>query len=210
MTLGLSRDNFDPGNRHIDDFADEIITRPSGGGRAVLDAGFFTWVSDPDFAPWGYGTDFAESSKGCASAIRRNANGEDMGAPYCCLEGYDLHYRLMPHWDRKERFQALGIDPNQVISEVRARDEKWSDWSFSMNWSEKVQAVGHMEFFYRLVVATQEQRIAKGVAPDAAIDEALDEIKAEARRLPMNDTIAIRLRERLTEALQPAAPAMEM
>ena len=214
MTLGLSRDNFDPGERGIDDFADDIITRHSIKGRAVLDVGFRDWVSDPDFAPSGYGTDFAASSKVCAGAIRRNARGEGTRAPYGCLEGYDLRYRLMPHWDRKERFQALGIDPNEVIDEVGSRDENWSDWSFDMKWIEKAQAVRHMEFFYRLVVATQEHRIAKGeVAQDAAIEEAIDEIDAEidhALHLPMNETLAARLRERLTEALQPAAPALEI
>lgn len=216
MTLFLSRDHYSPGERGIDDFANDIITRRAGSDGAVLDTGFREFVSDPDFATSGYGADYAAAAESCAIAIRRNARGECARgrAPYECLLGYDLRYRLMPHWERKGRFQVLGVDPNQVIQEVRASETTWSDWPLEMSWSARGQAARHMEFFFRLVVAVQERRMVEGnLAPSTAIEEAIDEIDAEidhALHLPMNETLAARLRERLTEALQPAAPALEI
>ncbi len=112
--------------RSIDSFSDHIITRQfgvrNGNWAAVLDTGINPYVSDPDFIS--YGASAADAANKCAFLIRRNAQGIGKYAPRQALEvGYDLHYRLMRHWEKKERFEAIGIDPNDMVKLARSLDD---------------------------------------------------------------------------------------
>lgn len=173
-------DSLYPGERTLDDFADHIITRNTKRGNAVLDTGFKSQVSDPDFAPNGYGPTPADACVNCATAIRANAKGTK---PRSCIkpDGYDLRYRLMRVWVRKEQMEALGLDPNALIVEINDGDY-WRAWPVAGEWLARSAAVKHLEFFYRLLFAAQHERLAQGIvtkdiAQEEVVQQILEEIK---------------------------------
>ncbi|MCE6958721.1 hypothetical protein LAZ40_06630 [Cereibacter sphaeroides] len=205
--MHLSRRHWSPEGRTLDSFADDIICQRSGDRNAVLDCGFLDNISDPDFAPYGYGADFAEAARNCAQWIRADARGIGKYAPHRCLTGYDLHYRLMPHWDRKERFKALGLDPNEVIRECR---DAFGDWPFKGDLLTRVTAAPHAEFFFKLLVATQEHAITSGAStPEEAHAAILAELEDEldGSRSRINDAIRARVAERLNDLIPAPQPA---
>ncbi len=165
--MNLSKKHYSPGNRTINDFADAIICRRGSGTRAVLDTGFYDQVSDPDFAPSGYGDDFESSSKSCGTRIREAAQDANR---YRCLKGYDLNYRLMRHWDRKEKFLDLGLDPNEIIKECH---DSYSKWPLGKDWLENVKGSRHAEFFFKLLVATGQKGIEGGVYDRSSVVDAI-------------------------------------
>lgn len=189
--------------RTLDDFADEIITRLTRGGSAVLDCGFIEQVSDPDFAASG-------GRSATAAHIRRNAAGEDVReksrgpklyGPYNCLSGYNLHYRLMPHWERKERMAVAGLDPDAEI--LRAKDEGYAAWDTTGDWLDTVNIRPHAEFLFRLLVAEQAVRVETGETdPETAREEianAMIEDLRDKRRGSLTGEGADRMRERLSD-----------
>ena len=165
--MQLSIKYYSPGKRTLDDFADTIICRSTSRGRAVLDTGFYEEVSDPDFAPSGYGADFETSAKNCGTRIREAALD---GNRYGCLRGYDLHYRLMRHWDRKEKFVDLGLDPNEVM---RGCHDSFGHWPLGGSWLNNVKGARHAEFFFKLLVATGQKGIEEGVYDRASVIDAI-------------------------------------
>lgn len=204
MGLGLARQYFAPG-KLLAEFDDDIITRPAGMTGAVLDTGFFGRASDPDFGPAGNRATREESITGCADRIRENAGSDK---PAMCLCGYDLTYRLMPHWDRKERLRDLGIDPNALIQDMLGAQDL-PDWGVrSQGLGDAVKAKRHMEFFFRLVTASQTARIENlEVTPDQAVREAMAEVTAEYQDLldrGMSDQLKASIEERLCRDLAPA------
>lgn len=92
--------------RTLDSFADHIITRASRGKDsglwyAVLDVPLPGYVADPDFSTCCRTK--AEAVAACAKKIREDAKGIGKYAPHDLVTpSYDLHYRLMPHWEAKE------------------------------------------------------------------------------------------------------------
>lgn len=93
--------------RTLDSFADSIITRvhrneSRTGWYACLDVGPESYVSDPDFST--YAATRKEAIRLCAEAIRQDAKGIGKYAPHSLLVpgDYDLHFRLMKHWAKKE------------------------------------------------------------------------------------------------------------
>jgi hypothetical protein len=155
--MNLSKKHYSPRDRTLADFPDEIICRRSGDNGAVLDTGFNDSVSDPDFSPSGHGKNYTESSKNCGRRIREAALDPDR---YGCLKGYDLNYRLMRHWDRKEKFALIGIDPNDVI---RKCHDSFGDWPLGGSWLERVKGARQAEFFFQLLVATGQKGIEDGI-----------------------------------------------
>ena len=172
--MQLSKKHYSPGKRTLDDFADTIICRSTSSGRAVLDTGFYDSVSDPDFAPSGYGDSFDTAAKNCGARIREAAQD---GKRYDCLHGYTLQYRLMYHWDRKEKFVELGLDPNEVMKDC---NDSFGQWPLGASWLQNVKGARHAEFFFKLLVATGQKGIEDGVydrlsAIDAIMVELADE-----------------------------------
>lgn len=92
--------------RTLDSFSDKIITkthrRSSLLWYASLDVGPDQRSSDPDFA-WGGCAQEEDAVRNCAERIRLDARGISKFAHHSILTGYDLHFRLMKHWDEKER-----------------------------------------------------------------------------------------------------------
>lgn len=188
-------------DRVLADFADDIITRACGETNAVLDCGYFVDVSDPDFAPSGWGKTSEEAAANCARAIRANADGTTRRSPSGCFEHYSLRYRLMPHWGRKETMKDLGID-------LRAAHERayaaFGDWEFEAQWLNRLAQARHYEFFFILLQEDRRRLVDAGVlSTERAIENILSELSDEgegtATRGKINDAIRTRVRERLEE-----------
>ena len=90
--------------RDLDSFDDEIITAVRCGENglwyATLDVGSKSYVSDPDFSTCSQTREEAISA--CARRIRSNAKGIGSVPHGLLVPGYDLHFRLMKHWNSKE------------------------------------------------------------------------------------------------------------
>ncbi len=196
--------------RTLDSFADHIITkawpRKDGSWHAVLDCSFKTSVSDPDFSPYGYGKDAAEAAAKSAKAIRNDAIGIGKFAPHSVLRAdrYDLHFRLMRHWERKERFEAVGINPNDMIRHAAAAN--WDDWNLEGEWLDCSSDVRTREFCFQLYIAetmfaVREGNLELGLAKETIINA----MKAEAvdvgyRTRPTEATWA-RVNDRIDSAI---------
>jgi hypothetical protein len=169
--------------RTLDSFADHIITkaRPNkdGGWHAVLDCSFKSWVSDPDFSPYGYGKDATEAHSRSAHAIRNDAIGIGKYAPHAILKDcYDLHWRLMKHWDRKERFEAVGVNPNDMV--IAAADVDWAEWPLSGEWLDRCSDTRTIEFVFQLSVAETGFAVREGKLDiDQAKDTILNAVREE-------------------------------
>lgn len=170
--------------RTLDSFADHIITRArprdDGSWHAVLDCGFRSHVSDPDFSPYGYGQSREEASARSAAAIRADARGIGKFAPHSLLvPGYDLHWRLMKHWEMKERFEAVGLDPNEMYfsADDSANNSKWElNGHHLAVWTEQRL----LEFTFRLHMAEVSAEIQAGdLGHDAARDEIVKRVKGD-------------------------------
>lgn len=167
--------------RTLDSFADHIITRArayNGGYHAVLDCGFKTYVGDPDFSPHGYGKTMEEAARRSATAIRNDAIGIGKYAPHSLLvPGYDLHFRLMKHWDMKERLEKLGIDPNEAF---RAADsENLGGWSLRGEFINVCKEGRLLEFVFGLHVAEVAAEVGDGkLEYEAAHDEVVKRMKS--------------------------------
>lgn len=180
--LDLTSERFHRQRASIADYPAWAICRPSGDTGAALDPGALDSVSTPDFVTHGCGPTFAASAERCAAAILRNAAGQDVdgrGRPkrtYPTLEGYDLRYLLMPHWDRKILMAEMGLDPNVVLRGMRG-DTLWSHWPITGDWIDRSRAVRHLEFFFHLCVAVEIQRARRSpqdvAARAAAVADAL-------------------------------------
>lgn len=202
--------------RELSSFDDQIITRQrptrDGNWHAVLDCGFDTHVSDPDFSPSGYGANREQAAANSAFAIRQDAVGIGKFAPHDVLvPGYDLSFRLMRHWDLKERFRVLGIDPNEVMLEVKQGE--W-DWGLSGSWINSSKASRHLEFTVRLLLAEAERSIENGVDADEAAERIINELRSRPfhhnflSARPMNETW-IKLSERLEAMIASAEASLD-
>ncbi|TLX16251.1 hypothetical protein [Rhizobium sp. MHM7A] len=167
--------------RTLDSFADHIITRArryGDGFHAVLDCGFDSYVGDPDFSPHGYGKTKEEAARRSAAAIRNDAIGIGKFAPHSLLvPGYELNFRLMKHWDMKERFEKVGLDPNEMyfIADDAANNSKWElDGHHLAVWTEKRL----LEFVFRLNMAEVAAEVQAGdLGLDAVRDEVVKRVK---------------------------------
>lgn len=153
--------------RTLDSFADHIITRArpyDGGWHAVLDCGFRTNVSDPDFSTHGYGRTKEEAQAKSAAAIRADAVGVGKYAPHSLLvPGYDLHWRLMRHWDMKERFEVAGLDPNDMYYQSAAAiNDDEGGWKLSGEYLSVMTEKRLLEFKFRLHIAEVMAEVAIG------------------------------------------------
>jgi hypothetical protein len=127
--------------RTLDSFADDIITRVrqeepregrETGWYAVIDFGVVSQVSDPDFS--GYGATREEAIRRTAKSIRNDAAGIGKYAPHSCFrDGYDLRWRLMKHWDVKERLALAGVDYPSIRQACHdaSGDDRWQVQSAS-------------------------------------------------------------------------------
>lgn len=195
----------------LTDYPAWAICRPAGNTGCVLDAGYLDSVSTPDFVTHGCGPTFLASAEQCKAAIVRNAEGLDTNSrgqkrgPYNCLVGYELHYRLMPHWDRKLLMAEMGVDPNTVMASIR-RDDVWSLWPIKGEWLDRSKAVRHLEFFFQLCLAVEAKRIQSQpdlvAASSMAIADALmDEMTTSYLRVSRLDTSHADVRVRAHKAL---------
>jgi hypothetical protein len=151
--------------RDLASFADDIITRQArrsdGGWHAVLDCGIVSQVSDPDFSTHGYGSTRDEAASRCAHAIRQDALGIGKYAPHSVLKpGYDLSFRLMKHWDKKERFRSLGIDPNEMVRLARGLNQDL--WKLQGEWLSTWQCTKAFEFGFQLCLAEMTHAVTSG------------------------------------------------
>jgi hypothetical protein len=168
--------------RTLDSFADHIITRgrpqKDGGWHVVLDRGFNVTES-LDFSPYGYGKDAAEAAANSAKAIRNDAIGIGKYAPHPLLQpGYDLHWRLMKHWERKERFEAVGVNSNDMV--IKATEADWADWPLSGEWLTRCRATRAIEFVFQLSVAETGFAVREGnLDIDQAKEAILTAVKEE-------------------------------
>lgn len=196
----MTSKEWNPGNRTLDDYADEVITIRVG-GYAFLDCGFLQKVSDPEFSHRG--------DKGpCAADIRRHARGEQVmpdgsnRPPHPCFQGNDLRYRLMPHWDRKERMIAAGLDPDEQFGV--ARNNSFEKWDTSGEFFQVVKARRHAEFLFTLLVAEQSIRVAagdvlEGLAREEIVDAMIREFDHSREQL---GTLTDKGLERLCERME--------
>lgn len=157
--------------RTLDSFADHIITRQrqrkDGNWHAVLDCGFDERVSDPDFGPDGYGATRKQSAERCAYAIRQDAIGIGKFAPHSILtDGYDLHWRLMKHWEKKERLEATGADLGEAMSRAFQSYEQFDVWKLKGTWLDKKSQSSTFDFDVQLAIAE--------MMVDLRVDAALD------------------------------------
>lgn len=153
--------------RTLDSFDDAIIvhTKRRGDGlwSSVLDCGFLDQASDPDFAPWGTRATREQSIASCAGRIRESTRGLGKYAPYSLLlPGYDLHYRLMPHWEKKERCRDCGSDPNEVMTAARKFVADEGFWNVGGNFLARIKRARHMEFSFRVELAVAQHEIQEG------------------------------------------------
>ncbi|WP_315921507.1 hypothetical protein [Mesorhizobium sp. SP-1A] len=169
--------------RTLDSFADHIITRQrqrkDGNWHAVLDCSFDDQVSDPDFSPYGYGATREQAAERCAHAIRQDAIGIGKFAPHSVLkDGYDLHFRLMRHWEKKERLEAAGVDLVEATS--RAHDA-FAVWNLNGEWLNKVKQTRTFDFDVQLAIAEMMVQLREyaSLDPDEAKIKAVTEFKAK-------------------------------
>jgi hypothetical protein len=180
-------------DRPLDSYADHIICHVrqnrEGYWRAVLDCGITSSVSDPDFATHGYGATAEEAAERCASAIRQNARGIGKFAPAPVLrDGYDLKFRLMRHWEKKERFETFGRDPNAVVSLALAGAER-DQWKLaSERWVEWVESTRVIEFEFQLLMAEGFHWIRE---KDASASDVRESVLEGLRRIFKSDKRAI-------------------
>jgi len=159
-------------DRDLSSFADDIITWQTRNGdgtwHAVLDCGMIRHLSDPDFSPHGYGSTREEAARKSAHAIRLDAKGIGKYAPHSVLvPGYDLSFRLMRHWDKKERFQRLGIDPNEMIHLARRTEDDL--WKLGGRWPYTWESMRAFEFDFQLCLAEMTHTITEeGADPSEA------------------------------------------
>lgn len=111
----------------LSDFPDHIITRQyqreNGRWAAYSDFRINPQVSDPDFS--GGGATRLEAAKNCVDDIRYYIEKKSaQGRTLSMFEGYDLHYKLMPFWQKKMRLEELGVDPNAVVKKARKAPEE--------------------------------------------------------------------------------------
>lgn len=195
--------------RTLDDFADHIITRQiyrdNGSWHAVLDCGIIEYVSDPEFSHFGIDKSRMAAAKKCADVIRKKAKkeSESLSSQYLLAPGYELYYRLMPFWEKKERFEALGIDPNEIISQVRQIN--MDIWCLEGEWIIKWEATRAMEFEFQLLVAEMENEISVSkedalVSRDIVISEFKKAVDAGFRFSGTEETWSI-LRKRVDAKL---------
>lgn len=197
--------------RTLDSFADHIITkarpRKDGAWHAVFDCSFVIWVSDPDFATYGHAKDAAEAHARCAKGIRDNAKGIGKFAPHSIFkDSYDLHWRLMKHWSLKERFEAVGSDPNEMM--MLADNVDWNNWSLSGEWINLSQDNRAVEFRYQLAVAEHTFAFKEGkLSIDQLKDSIISAVKEHFietcyRSSPTKKTWTM-LNERIDDVLMP-------
>ena len=166
--------------RALDSFSDEIITRTrqADDGQswyAVLDTGFHTQVSDPDFSSAAATRE--DAVRACAARIRTDARGIGKYAPHALLEdGYDLHFRLAPHWADKELMKAAGKDVDAFVSEVSA-SVKTDPWKLQGGYLEWMQATRLMEARFHVGLLDAEVALAGGTSAVDAGQALLESLK---------------------------------
>jgi hypothetical protein len=195
----------------LEDYPGTAICRRGTHNNAFLDCGLQTTVSDPDFSTHGWGPSFEQAAENCKAAIVRNASGQDISSsgkrrdPCRCLTGYDLHYRLMPHWERKLLMLRLGDDPNTAIRTLYQGDT-WSRWPLNGQWLERSSGGKHLEFFFQVCLSIGRAQCHTTAQAEAFGLEVADAVLAEikehmGRRLFATQLTHPTVRVRATQAL---------
>jgi hypothetical protein len=78
----------------------------------------------------------------------------------------------MKHWHKKERFQSVGVDPNEMV--LLARRLEQDQWSLQGPWLRKWECTKAFEFDFQLCLAEMTHAI---------IEEGVDELEAKATTL---------------------------
>jgi hypothetical protein len=199
--------------RTLDSFADHIITRQrqrnDGNWHAVLDCGFEKRVSDPDFSPYGYGATRKQSAERSAHAIRQDAIGIGKFAPHAILtDGYDLHWRLMKHWEKKERLEATGSDLGVAMSRAFQSYAQYDVWKLKGSWLDNRSQSSTFDFDVQLAIAEMMVELREDTTLDAeeakimAIAEFKQKFAKEIRwRVQATDETWVVLEKRFDEAI---------
>lgn len=172
--------------RTLDSFADHIITRQrqrkDGNWHAVLDCSFDDQVSDPDFSPYGYGATREQAAERCAHAIRQDAIGIGKFAPHSVLkDGYALHFRLMRHWEKKERLEAAGADLGEAMDRAFQAYAQFDVWKLNGSWLDTKKQSSTFDFDVQLAIAEMMVQLHEDTSldPDEAKTKAVTEFKAK-------------------------------
>jgi hypothetical protein len=170
----------------LEDYPATIICARGSRGQAWLDCGLQSTVSDPDFSTYGCGSSFEEAAQRCAQAIRLNAAGKMTDSTgktrrvHGCLTGYDLHYRLMPHWERKLVMARLGDDPNEALRAI-AEACPWENWPLRGEWLDRSKGTKHLEFFFQVCLSIGRHRCKTASEAEAFGLETADAVLAEIK-----------------------------
>lgn len=73
------------------------------------------------------------------------------------MPGYDLHFRLMRHWAKKERLRELGVDPNTAVNQARRASA--GIWSLKGEYLSWLRATRKFEFEFLVQVAELENAV---------------------------------------------------
>lgn len=198
--------------RTLSSYADHIITkaRPSSGGwHAVLDCGFDDGPGDPDFSPHGYGGSAEEAAARSAKVIRDDAIGIGKFAPHRILtDGYDLKFRLMKHWHRKERLEAAGVNANDMLRAIE-KGYPQSDWQLKGNWLAVGEESRMIELFYQVRIAETVSSVREGTLElDEVRHTVLHDIKKELEDTRFKASPTTETWQRLDERIDAAINEM--
>ncbi|MBY3433648.1 hypothetical protein HFN89_05745 [Rhizobium laguerreae] len=151
-------------HRSLSSFADHIITRqtvekPADKERwnAVFDRGLVVYEADHTLPGGATAATREGASKEAAAEIRARAAGASVPQLF---PGPQLA-RYMRHWDKKERFEALGIDPDEMYS--ICRETRSEVWKLDGDWRRQPGVTRSIEFYYQLLIAEFAQSVANDV-----------------------------------------------
>lgn len=181
----------------IDDFSDNVITRKYWNGYFSLDCGLVESPKKEDSCF------LSRTREEAAQKIRCNACGDSKPVSVKpCLSPYQIRYTLVPHWERKERFIKMGVDPEEVMDLAMSKGWKnWKSWKTFPTWVDEKRIGAHLEFFLCLLMMEGDERIArKKICADDFIDEVLEAVSSECTILTgsgLTESCREKLRERL-------------
>ncbi len=82
----------------------------------------------------------------------------------------------MKHWSLKERFEAVGSDPNEMV--LQADNVDWDNWSLEGEWLNLRQDNRTIEFRYQLALAENTFAFREG---KLSIDQVKDSVIAAVK-----------------------------
>jgi hypothetical protein len=143
--------------RTLDSFADHIITRQTYdyilGWNAQFDRGLVIYDLDHLLPGKAGGLQTREEAAAHAAAeIRASASSS------AALREASHLARFLRHWDKKERFEAIGIDPDDMYT--TCRETRSEVWGLCGKWDREPGVTRALEFHYQLLIAELAHAVA--------------------------------------------------